>query len=327
MAPLPRPPYNKPPVKPRNSDSLFRYFFPHIRSRFRDHLQNLRYNALPRWKHNTQSSIYQALVRRQLKKQQRKAKGLLSTLRQRSSLFWGRGALKDGRVLRKGTMAYRGPPSRSYEDDGLSDLRAEGREPGGRRKKIAGYLRAANELRQSYTQSWGTRAEEGARDIPGSFPDAAVASTGDEELIVFPSYARRHVKVEPPTAIPGSIQEVSGTGRDYRDTVGAGDAEFWKEQWEKHENDKAIIDVDVRGWIFTPLKGQLTRKQRLMVALARQLVGLPAPIERSSSKNSSRSSSPVRTHQTLEEEQAAREAAAIIPVSYTHLTLPTKRIV
>jgi len=216
-------------------------------------------------------------------------------------------------------MSYRGPPSRSYEDDGLSDLRAEGREPGGRRKKIAGYLRAANELRQSYTQSWGTRGEfDATRDAPGAFPDATVASAGDEELIVFPSYARRHVKIKPPTAVPGQIQETSGTGRDSRDTIGAGDAEFWREQWEKHENDKAIVDVDVRGWMFTPLKGQLNRKQRLMVALARQLVGLPAPSEKtSSSKNSSRSSSPTRSHQTVEEEQAAREAAAIIQKGQT----------
>ena len=35
--------------------------------------------------------------------------------------------------------------------------------------------------------------EDGA-DGPGAFPDAAVVRSGTEEMILFPSYARRHVK-------------------------------------------------------------------------------------------------------------------------------------
>jgi hypothetical protein len=75
-----------------------------------------------------------------------------------------------------------------------------GREPGARRKKFAGYLKAANELRQSYQQSYGSSWRGGQQveniddGTPGAFPDAAVIRSGDEEMVLFPSYARRHVK-------------------------------------------------------------------------------------------------------------------------------------
>jgi len=38
-----------------------------------------------------------------------------------------------------------------------------------------------------------------------------------------------------------------------------------------------VVDVDVRGWIYSPHKGQMSRKQRLFIGLARQLVGIQAP--------------------------------------------------
>jgi phosphatidate phosphatase APP1 len=80
-----------------------------------------------------------------------------------------------------------------------------------------------------------------------------------------------------PEAQPGTIQEVPGGGRDVRDSTGAGDAEFWKQQWDNYEDDNATVDVDVRGWIYSPHKGQISRKQRLFIGLARQLVGIQAP--------------------------------------------------
>ncbi|GAB7360353.1 hypothetical protein MBLNU230_g8311t1 [Neophaeotheca triangularis] len=221
----------------------------------------------------------------------------------------------------------------------LDQLRSEGREPGARRKKLAGYLKAANELRQSYMQGGDSHfTKDGNHEASdGAFPDAAVVRHGGEEMILFPSYGREHVKskvrlhievllkdrmllltpLKPPTAEPGTIQEVSGTGRDYRDTVGAGDAEFWKEQWERHENDTAVVDVDVRGWIYCPHKGPTTRKQRLMIGLARQLSGIPAPPttkSADSSKSNSRSSSPQagRSPSSQEEELVAKEADHIM---------------
>jgi hypothetical protein len=79
-------------------------------------------------------------------------------------------------------------------DGGYGMSSAEGRERGARRKKFAGYLKAANELRQSYQESysrqWGARNAETDPDeggIPGAFPDVAIVQHGDEELVLFPS--------------------------------------------------------------------------------------------------------------------------------------------
>jgi len=93
-------------------------------------------------------------------------------------------------------MAYREASLQNNGDEGLSAFRSEGREPGARRRKLAGYLKAANELRHSYTQSIGSRHDDyGSNDgIPGAFPEAAVQRNGDEEMIIFPSYARQHIK-------------------------------------------------------------------------------------------------------------------------------------
>lgn len=85
-------------------------------------------------------------------------------------------------------------------DRDLSGLRSEGREPGARRKKLAGYLKAANELRQtyqeSYTAGWkrDTQFEDVDGNTPGAFADATVVRTGEEEMILFPSYATKHIK-------------------------------------------------------------------------------------------------------------------------------------
>lgn len=74
--------------------------------------------------------------------------------------------------------------------------RSEGREPGARRKKLAGYLKAANDFRQSYFNGEGpadnVRHDHEDEDPP--FPHAAIVRKGNEELILFPSYARKHVK-------------------------------------------------------------------------------------------------------------------------------------
>ncbi|KAF2214681.1 hypothetical protein CERZMDRAFT_110279 [Cercospora zeae-maydis SCOH1-5] len=143
-------------------------------------------------------------------------------------------------------MAYTGPRNDQSFADSLG-LRSEGREPGARRKKLAGYLKTANDV----------------EDGPGAFPDAAVVRNGNEEMILFPSYARHHVK--------SKHHEVATPGREMSEE------EYWRREWDKNEDVNAIVDVDVRGWIYTPAKGQHTRKQRMVIGLARQLSGIPAP--------------------------------------------------
>jgi phosphatidate phosphatase APP1 len=107
-----------------------------------------------------------------------------------------------------------------------------------------------------------------------------------------------------------------------RDTAGEGDAEFLRQKWEEYEDDNAVVDVDVRGWVFSPHKGQMSRKQRIFISLARQLAGLPAPTQPSpsASPGTSRAASPHASHrdrveersQRREQELASKEAENIV---------------
>lgn len=148
---------------------------------------------------------------------------------------------------------------------------------GSRRRKLAEYLKAANELRQSYQQAYGLggqndgEVEENGVKTPGAHSDATLVRTEDEELVLFPSYARQHQArkhrhLEPP-----------GATQDLRNGEDSGNAEYWRKQWAKYEDDNSVVDVDVRGWIYAPHRGAMTRKNRVLLGLARHLSGIPAP--------------------------------------------------
>lgn len=178
-------------------------------------------------------------------------------------------------------------------------------ERGARRRKLAGYLKAANELRQSYQQSYGLGGQrDGTTDddgnpMPGAFPDATVSRREDEEMLLFPSYASRH------SVRKGQRRDIPGATQDIRSNKGTGDAEYWQRQWEKYEDQNAVVDVDVRGWVYAPHQGQMTRKNRLLVGIARQLSGLPAP-------SSSRASSPSSPHHARVEARRARQEEEMV---------------
>ena len=143
-----------------------------------------------------------------------------------------------------------------------------------RRKKIAGYLRAANDLRHNYTSAYlgsGTRSDfedDDEENIPGAFPNLRISRSGKEELVLFPSYARRYAKGSHPTYPISS---------EVRDVNGSNDADYWKREWEVYEDENAVIDVDTRGWIYTPHKGPMNKKNRILLGIARHLSGIPAP--------------------------------------------------
>lgn len=178
-------------------------------------------------------------------------------------------------------------------------------ERGARRRKLAGYLKTANELRQSYQQAYGLGAQkdgvsdDGGLAMPGTFPGATVVQSGDEEMLLFPSYATRHgIRKNRHREVPGASQGI-------RSDKGTGDAEYWKRQWDRYEDENSVVDVDVRGWIYAPHRGQMTRKNRLLVGIARQLSGIPAP-------SSSRAASPKSLHHDRAEARKTRHEEELV---------------
>ena len=143
-----------------------------------------------------------------------------------------------------------------------------GRVPGARREKVKGYLRAANELRQTYQAQIQQKLQENIGDggMPGDWPDVEIVRSGNEEMLLFPSYARRHTKRR--TGPDEAVRYQPGTREPIDSPHSSGDADYWKREWEKYEDANAIVDVDVRGWIYAPQSGPLNRKNRLLVAVA-----------------------------------------------------------
>ncbi|EED13464.1 actin cytoskeleton organization protein App1, putative [Talaromyces stipitatus ATCC 10500] len=165
-----------------------------------------------------------------------------------------------------------------------------GRETGSRRQKVMGYLKAANEIRQTYqsqlSQKWQEAYNDRGVDAPGAFPDYDITSSGKEEMLLFPSYARRHVKRNNTNGSNAQSRLLPGTNERIEQSSDTGDEDFWREEWEKYEDNNAIVDVDVRGWLYTPQNGPMN----------------PLPINH-----------PVQRHAAKrEEEDANREAQYLI---------------
>jgi phosphatidate phosphatase APP1 len=294
---------------PHHKQSFFRYLFPHPRQTARDRLTKFRFETLPYYKLRAQSRIYNYIVNSQRRRKEKRATGtsVIDILRRRGRRLLGTGS-KDNAQQALGKVSPTSSSMSSYSGDGYG----EARERGGRRKKLAGYLKAANDLRQSYQQSysekWGAQnhgVDDDPLGLPGAFPDVAIVSHGDEQMILFPSYARRHTKEKPYIENPDLNPRLDGPG----------DAEYWAREWQKFEDDRAIVDVDVRGWLYSPHRGPMTRKNRLLIGLARQLSGVPAP--KSNSRNSSPESNSLRAkhrehEEKRDEERIAKEAEEIL---------------
>ncbi|KAE8379605.1 hypothetical protein BDV26DRAFT_259151 [Aspergillus bertholletiae] len=149
---------------------------------------------------------------------------------------------------------------------------------GGRRQKVYQYLKAANELRQTYAAQWASQInpsreydEEYLKNTPGAFPDIEIARSESEEMVIFPSYARRLVKKDYNKERRGSTSTID----EYRGVTE--ETELERLEREISEDTNAVVAVDVRGWVYSPHRGPMNRKQRLLIALARKLSGVPAP--------------------------------------------------
>ncbi|KAK5048999.1 hypothetical protein LTR84_005421 [Exophiala bonariae] len=324
---------NTPGSRPRNAFSLFRYLFPNTTRRARERFLGFRHETLPYLRHSAQSRIYQAILRRERRKRERRAqgKGFLPFIRRRKSrilrAIYGKNVDQYAAGVSSGFSARRlhaaSSPQSSIKPPGQMTSYGYGsgggdggqRIPGSRREKVRGFLRAANEVRQSYQAQIEQRlqaSDEGS--IPGDFPDVEIVRSGREEMLLFPSYARRHIKRK--SEQDGSARHLPGTHESVESPHSSGDADFWKREWEKYEDVNAIVDVDVRGWVYSPHTGPMNRKNRLLVAVARRLSGVytPAPSPHGSRSSSLAPSNRERLEDTPsrhEDEVAAQEAEKI----------------
>jgi phosphatidate phosphatase APP1 len=232
-------------------------------------LSALKHDILPYYGQRAKSRIYRFIIERQLSHKRKKEAGktILGQLRRSRRLF-ASSRPYDAKSLTSPSM-FQQLGLKDAEDSFAGNGSSQGR--GSRRRKLADYLKAANELRQSYQQAYGLGGQnEGEAGQNGS-AEAAVVRTGDEEMVLFPSYARQHqTRKNRPVEAPGATQ-------DLRNNQDSGDSEYWRGQWVKYEDDNSIVDVDVRGWVYSPHRGAMTRKNRVLLGLARHLSGIPAP--------------------------------------------------
>ncbi|PHH66157.1 hypothetical protein CDD81_220 [Ophiocordyceps australis] len=164
---------------------------------------------------------------------------------------------------------------------------------------------AVTEIRESYAQVRAKGPSDSASGhgmvhIPGAFPDVAIAWHNEEQMILFPCYAKRHVK--------GKVEEEQSI------KSGARDEEYWHREWEKAEDEKAVVDVNVHGWIYTSPTLPLSRRNRMLIGLARQLSGIALP--RVDAVTTGPSNGQAQSHHQVNEalhdqQKIAREAARI----------------
>ncbi|XWW97501.1 hypothetical protein V2A60_005485 [Cordyceps javanica] len=193
---------------------------------------------------------------------------------------------------------------------GSDDAQPGQGERGYRRRKLAEMAgsiyrsgqQAVTDMRETYVQTRARMAdtETDGRShihIPGAFPDAAITVQGDEHLVLFPSYAKHHVKRDwSNIQSQNQMQEQDGPVRD---------EDYWRQEFEKHEDERAIADVDVRGWIYNPQSGPISRRNRILIGLARQLSGISAPRAEANGTDSTTDAPP--THHQIHEEEKEQE--------------------
>lgn len=309
-----------------------------VRGWYRERLLDFQLDTLPRVKRTIQSRIYRFLVHRHRKGPRRSR--ILDLAARTSRQIPNRGAKpaartprlqgrprmhvsdanQDPRTLSKaGKMPSLAGTTSGYAPDAADapqDIGERG-ERGYRRRKLAAMAgslyrsgqQAVTDFRDSYAQSrvrGGDDYSHESTHIPGAFPDVAIASQGNEQMVLFPSYGKQHVKREWTRPALGQQSEQSEQQRK---------EEWWRQEWEKHEDEKAVVDVDVRGWIYTPHVRPMTRRNRILIGLARQLSGIPAP-KMAEAGNGPTGGDELKTqhqiHQEMHDQEKIEHEAAVI---------------
>ncbi|KAG8156466.1 hypothetical protein KVR01_013700 [Diaporthe batatas] len=193
------------------------------------------------------------------------------------------------------------------------------REPGARRKKLAGFAKSvyqagvatASEIRNQYdnTRIRGVVDVDDSSykvSIPGSFPDVSIVSKGDEQMVLFPSYAARHVR-----RFTDDDRQASAHVEGERRDADLSDEDYWRNEWARMEDKKAVVDVDVRGWVYAPHKGPMTRKNRVLIGLARRLSGVPQQTHQPSGQSDSLRTGHEAREDAREQQKIDKEAEMI----------------
>ncbi|RPB18823.1 hypothetical protein L211DRAFT_831259 [Terfezia boudieri ATCC MYA-4762] len=156
---------------------------------------------------------------------------------------------------------------------------------GGRRQKLAEYVRAANELRQSYyTPASSITASRGGRrnsyyetngyEQPSNQELMEYVANGKEEIVLFPSYGRKRIRG----------QNCNNSLECTQDSLVNID--------EAYREEEIVADVDIRGWLYTPHTAfPPSRKNRLVIGMMARLCGLPTIPSPNTSLSASQDSS------------------------------------
>lgn len=193
------------------------------------------------------------------------------------------------------------------------------REPGARRRRLAAMAKSvyqataatASEIRNQYDNT-RIRGVVDVNDssykvsIPGSFPDVAIVTKGEEQMVLFPSYAKRHVR-----QFKDDDRQRSPHFDGERREAGLNEEDYWHNEWARMEDKKAVVDVDVRGWVYAPHKGPMTRKNRVLVGLARRLSGIPAATHQLAGELQDLKPGHEEREDTREQQKIDKEAEAI----------------
>lgn len=199
-------------------------------------------------------------------------------------------------------------------------------EPGSRRKKLAALAgsvyragaAAASEIKEQYNNTRIRNLEPWDNDqisIPGSFPQVAIVTKGEEQMVLFPSYAKEHIREydeqgRPRAASVDPMSQQQQYQQQQQQQQDMSEEDYWRHEWSKMEDEKAVVDVDVRGWIYMPSRGPMTRRNRMLIGLARRLSGVPPPTTAQSEQNTPASRH--EEHERMREEQRiAKEARDI----------------
>ncbi|KAM7195689.1 hypothetical protein V8F33_006538 [Rhypophila sp. PSN 637] len=227
-------------------------------------------------------------------------------------------------IISKTSTSATGKTMSSYGGYGYD---SDGSERGARRKKLAAMAgkfyragaAAASEIKEQYNNTRIRNVEPfdpSLINIPRAFPHVEFIHNGEEQMVLFPCYAKRHIR-QFGSGGSGNGGQTRGTynnsdgisygkGQGDNGTGSLNDSEYWRHEWAKAEDEKAIVDVDVRGWIYMPNRGPMSTKHRMLIGLARRMTAIPSPTVSRNDQSTAGNSS-----EEQEERRIAKEAQEI----------------